>query len=282
MECLEEALRIREIHYGEEHESCADTMQWMGNCLRKHGDPSDALDYFKFALSIKQQRLGINHIDVANTLFNPAVLLDDTETFDLSLVAYKEALRIKKLVLGDTNQEVADTLFCMGNVAAVVKNHIEALVFYEESIKIREDLIREDNLFVNELDDKLLFLLNPLSPCPDLLLLYKRLKESFEEALPLTKLIMGTNHPKVYESLNRMGEVYMNMKLHDWDNAIGSFQGALRVKSLNAPEGQDNLEVAALLQRKGTALLYKHEFVRAKATFDSTMQIHKKNIGLFE
>ena len=223
MECLEEALRIREIHYGEEHESCADTMQWMGNCLRKHGDPSDALDYFKFALSIKQQRLGIDHIDVANTLFNTAVLLDDIEKFDLSLVAYKEALRIRKLVLGDTNQEVADTLFCMGNVAAVVKNHIEALVFYEESIKIREDLIREDNLFVNELDDKLLFLSNPTSPRPDLLLQYKRLKESFEEALPLTKLIMGTNHPKVYESLNRMGEVYM--KLHDWDNAIGSFQG---------------------------------------------------------
>ena len=56
MECLEEALRIRELHYGEEHVSCADTMQWMGNLLRKHGDPSDALDYFKFALSIKQKR----------------------------------------------------------------------------------------------------------------------------------------------------------------------------------------------------------------------------------
>ena len=223
MECLEEALRIREIHYGEEHESCADTMQWMGNCLRKHGDPSDALDYFKFALSIKRQRLGIDHIDVANTLFNTAVLLDDIEKFDLSLVAYKEALRIRRLVLGDTNQEVADTLFCMGNVAAVVKNHIEALGFYEESIKIREDLIREDDLFVNELDYQLLFLSNPTSPRPDLLLQFKKLNESFEEALPLTKLIMGTNHPKVYESLNRMGEVYM--KLHDWDNAIGSFQG---------------------------------------------------------
>ncbi len=110
MECLEEALCIREIHYGEEHESCADTMQWMCNCLRKHGDPLDALDYFKFALSIKRQRLGIDHFDLANTLFNTAVLLEDIEKIDLSLVAYKEALRIRKLVLGDTNQEVADTL----------------------------------------------------------------------------------------------------------------------------------------------------------------------------
>ena len=112
MECLEEALRIREIHYGEEHESCADTMQWIGNLLRKYGNSSDALDYFKFALSIKQKRLSSNDIDVANTLFNTAVLLDDIEKYGLSLVAYKEALRIRKLVLGEINQEVADTLFC--------------------------------------------------------------------------------------------------------------------------------------------------------------------------
>ena len=223
MECLEEALRIREIHYGEEHESCADTMQWMGNCLRKYGDQSDALDYFKFALSIKRQRLGIDHIDVANTLFNTAVLLDDIEKFDLSLVAYKEALRIRRLVLGDTNQEVADTLFCIGNVAAVGENHGDALGFYEESIKIREDLIREDDLFAKELDDKFLFLSDPTSLHSGLLLQYKRLNESFEEALPLMKLIMGANHPKVYESLHRMGEVYL--KLHDWDNAIGCLQG---------------------------------------------------------
>lgn len=277
MECLEEALRIRESHYGEEHESCADTMQWMGNCLRKHGDPTDALDYFKFALAIKRQRLGIDHIDVANTLFNTAVLLDDIEKFDLSFVAYRESLRIRKLILGDTNQEVADTLFCMGNVAVVVENHIEALGFYEESIKIREDLIRADHPAATEFDDELLFLANPTLPSTDVALQYKKLNESFEESLPLTKLIMGTDHSKVYESLNRMGEIYM--KLHDWDNAIGSFQGALRVKQSNVTHGQDDLEIAALLQRKGEAHLYKNEFIRAKTTFESAIQIRRKIQG---
>lgn len=277
MECLEEALRIREIHYGEEHESCADTMQWMGNCLRKHGDPTDALDYFKFALAIKRQRLGIDHIDVANTLFNTAVLLDDIEKFDLSFVAYRESLRIRKLVLGDTNQEVADTLFCMGNVAVVVENHIEALGFYEESIKIREDLIRVDHPAATEFDDELLFLTNPTLPRTDLALQYKKLIESFEESLPLTKLIMGTDHPKLYEPLNRMGKIYM--KLHDWDNAIGSFQGALRVKQSNVTHGQDDLEIAALLQRKGEAHLYKNEFIQAKTTFESAIQIRRKMQG---
>jgi len=51
------------------------------------------------------------------------------------------------------------------------------------------------------------------------------------------------------------------------------------VKSLNVPAGQDDFEVAALLHKKGEALLYKNEFVKAKATFDSAMQIHKKILG---
>ena len=53
---------------------------------------------------------------------------------------------------------------------------------------------------------------------------------------------------------------------------------ALRVKRADAPEGQDDIEVASLLQKKGEAHLYKNEFVRAKATFDSALQI-KKNIS---
>lgn len=223
MASLEEALRIREFHYGEEHESCADTMQWMGNCLRKHGDALEALEYFKFALSIKRKMLGSDDIDVANTLFNTAVLLDDMEKFELSLVAYTEAMRIRKLVLGEKNQEVADTLFCMGNVATVLENHQSALAYYNESIEIIEAAIPDDNPFAQESNAKLLFLSNPNSLRPDMESKYKRLNQCYEEALPLTKLILGSNHPKVGELLFRMGEIYMN--LHDWDNAIGSFQG---------------------------------------------------------
>ena len=277
MECLEEALRIRELHYGEEHESCADTMQWMGNLLRKHGDPSDALDYFKFALSIKQKRLSSDDIDVANTLFNTAVLLDDIEKYELSLVAYKEALRIRKLVLGDKNQEVADTLFCMGNVDTVLENHKDALGYYNESIEIREALLHDVDPHAKDFDDTFLFISNPTSPRLDVLSQYEGLNQCFEEALPLTKLIMGANHPDVCNLLNRMGEVYL--KLHDWDNAIGSFQGALRVKKSDTPEDQDDMEVARFLQRKGEAHLYKNEYVRAKTTFDSAIQIKKRISG---
>ena len=195
----------------------------MGNLLRKHGDPSDALDYFKFALRIKQATLGSDDIDVANTLFNTAVLLDDIEKFELSLVAYKEALRIRKLVLGDKSPEVADTLFCMGNVATAMEKHSEALEFFKESIDLMEALIKGADPSLNENDDTLLFISNPPSIQLDLKAQYEKLNQAYEEALPLTKLIMGSDHANVCDILTRMGDLYKT--LHDWDNATGSFQG---------------------------------------------------------
>ena len=191
--------------------------------LRKHGNPSDALDYFKFALRIKQATLGSDDIDVANTLFNTAVLLDDLEKFELSLVAYREALRIRKLVLGENCQEVADTLFCMGNVATAIENHSEALGFFKESIELMEALIKEADPSLNDRDDTLLFISNP-PPIPlDLKAQYEKLNQSYEELLPLTKLIMGSDHANVCDILTRMGDLYKT--LHDWDNAAGCFQG---------------------------------------------------------
>ena len=195
----------------------------MGNLQRKHGDPSDALDYFKFALRIKQATLGSDDIDVANTLFNTAVLLDDLEKFELSLVAYKEALRIRKLVLGDKSQEVADTLFCMGNVATVMEKHSESLRYFNESIGLMEALTKEADLAINGKDDTLLFIFNPLPVPLHLRKQYEKLNQAYEEALPLTKLMVGSDHANVCDILTRMGDLYKT--LHDWDNAIGSFQG---------------------------------------------------------
>lgn len=151
------------------------------------------------------------------------MLLDDLEKFELSLIAYREALRIRKLVLGDKSPEVADTLFCMGNVATAMEKHSEALGFFKESIDLMETLIKEADSSLRGKDDTLLYLFNPISISLDLKVQYERLIQAYEEVLPLTKLVVGSDHTNVCDILTRMGDLYQT--LHDWDNAIGSFQG---------------------------------------------------------
>jgi tetratricopeptide (TPR) repeat protein len=48
------------------------------------------------------------------------------------------------------------------------------------------------------------------------------------------------------------------------------------VKRSDATRLGDDVQVAELLQKKGEAYLFKNEFVKAKATFDSAIQIQKR------
>ncbi len=54
---------------------------------------------------------------------------------------------------------------------------------------------------------------------------------------------------------------------------------AVRVRRAGKPNN-DGYEVADLLQKKGVTHLYKHEFNRAKATFEVALQISKKLSGI--
>ena len=55
---------------------------------------------------------------------------------------------------------------------------------------------------------------------------------------------------------------------------------ALRVKRSDASKLEDDVQVAELLQKKGEAYMFKNEFNKAKATFDSSIQIEKRLFGM--
>lgn len=61
-----------------------------GNVMRQWGEYGEALELFKKSLRIKTERLGNDHEDVANTLHNIAVILDETNKHRLALDCYKE------------------------------------------------------------------------------------------------------------------------------------------------------------------------------------------------
>ena len=55
---------------------------------------------------------------------------------------------------------------------------------------------------------------------------------------------------------------------------------SLRANRADKSEDGDDLEVAALLQKKGEAHLYKNEFKKAKSIFDSALKIREKLLGV--
>ena len=119
---LEEALKIRDLNYGEEHESVADTLQWMGNVYCEWNDLDEAMAYFKDAQRVKWLALlggeDKHHEEVANGLHNMGIVHDDLQEYDRSIECYREALDICIMLFDGNNErgELADTCQCMGNV----------------------------------------------------------------------------------------------------------------------------------------------------------------------
>ena len=130
---LEEALKIRDFNYGEEHESVADTLQLMGNVYREWNDLDEAMAYFEEALWVKRLALlggeDKHHEEVANGLHNMGILYDDLQEYDRSIECYRETLYIRIMLFDGINEreEVADTWQCMGNVYLADQESEDAL-----------------------------------------------------------------------------------------------------------------------------------------------------------
>jgi len=73
-----------------------------------------------------------------------------------------------------------------------------------------------------------------------------------------------------------MGAIYA--KTHDWDNAVGSYQGAIRVRRVHeSTERAEELTLASLFYNKGRCHAQRKEYAIAKACYESSL---KKRIPL--
>ena len=75
-----------------------------------------------------------------------------------------------------------------------------------------------------------------------------------------------------------MGAIYA--KTHDWDNAVGSYQGAIRVRrALESTECADEVTIASLFYHKGRCHAQRKEYAVAKACFESSLKYRIPLLG---
>ena len=65
----EEALKIRKLIHGEQHEAVATVLQELGDLMDDLGEYETAMSFYIDALDIRRSRLGLDDIAVAETLY---------------------------------------------------------------------------------------------------------------------------------------------------------------------------------------------------------------------
>ena len=241
------------------HAYAAAAMQNLGIALLREGRFAETEVLFKRSLSIREQVLGPNHKEVAQSLINLGSLLGDVEGRDQEAIAlYQRAVSILQATLGTENDDLA---MALGNLAVSYKRvgqYADA-----EKMQLQALTIRQQVLGPNHRDVALGFY--------NLGIVYSDegrwddAEKAQQRSLAIWEQVSGPENPDVAFPLNSLGHVF----LHEgkFDEAEGAFKRALALQQKafgpNHPavaETLDNLsKLAAARDQRANALDYSRK-----------------------
>ena len=109
----------------------------MGFLHEELGDQQQAKEYYKLALSIKLNKLGPDHVDLARTYHHMGMLLEDLGEHQQAKEYYERALSIQMNKLGPDHVYVARTYHSMGMLYEDLGEHQQAQEYYERALSIQ-------------------------------------------------------------------------------------------------------------------------------------------------
>jgi tetratricopeptide (TPR) repeat protein len=261
---FEEALRIRKIIHGEQHEAVATVLQELGDLMDDLGEYDYAMNYYIDALDIRRNRLGPDDVAVAETLYSMGFTLHNNDASDRALVCFEESLSIRRFQLGEDSKEVGDTLNMMGFLKAKKGELDDALTYLWDALRIRK--LQEDHVKVSE---TLKNIGNVHREKQEQTLAV----ECYEECLRIRRSELGPDHEKVADALIAMGNVQSDMDRTD--EAMRSYQEALKIRTM--VYGEHDESVAAVLQYMGTMEFRAGNHEKARDLLTEFIRIRRDN-----
>lgn len=201
-----EALRIRKIIHGNNHEAVAAVLQELGDLMDDLGEYEDAIKHYVDALEIRENRLGPDDLAVAETYYSMGFTLQNNGALDRALQCLEESLSIRKFQLGDDAKDVGDTLNMMGFLQAKRGELDDALSLLWDSLRIRKLL--SDHVKVSET-------LNNIGNVHREKQEFDLAIECYEECLRIRRAELGDEHEKVADALIAKGIVQSDMEYND-------------------------------------------------------------------
>ena len=260
---FEEALRIRRMIHGDEHEAVATVLHEMGDLMDDLGEYDEAMTNYVDALNIRRKRLG-QHEDVAATLYSMGFTLHNQDLPERALQCFEETLAIRKARLGDDAKEVGDTLNMMGFLQAKRGELDSALTLLWDALRIRKT--HKDDVKVSET-------LKNIGNVHREKQEHELAVECYEEGLRIRRSELGDDHEKVADALIAIGNVRSDME--NIDEAMRAYKEAHKIRIL--VHGENDERVAAVLQYMGTMEFRSGDLDNARHYLQDFVHIRQEN-----
>ncbi|MGJ5630685.1 tetratricopeptide repeat protein [Nostoc sp. CALU 1950] len=220
-------------------------------------------------LELTQNRLGLEHADVATSLSNLALLYESTGRYSEAEPLLEQALELRKRLLGEENTDVATNLSYLALIYESTGRYSEAEPLYQQALELWKRLVGEEHPNVATS-------LNNLAALYCYTRRYSEAEPLLKQALKLRKRLLGEEHIDVGTSLNNLAQLYESTGRYS--EAEPLYQQALELSKRLL--GDNHPDVAISLNNLAALYRYRGRYRKAKPLFEQALKICERTLGI--
>jgi tetratricopeptide (TPR) repeat protein len=266
LDCMTEAFNTKSSAFGSHPRETSESQHFLGIIYLEMKDADSAHFHLTNALNARLECSGVDHLDVARTLFGLGHTHFTRDEFEDAIKCLSEALRISRrrgsseaeskaeLQLGTSYQE-------LGCFEIAIKHLLEALNLMNSSpessrMDVAQALFRLGICLceTGQLSQSL---------------------EKFNECLEMRKVLLGNLHIECANTYESIGIVQQKIECHE--EAINSFERALAIKKTSLDK--DDEDICVLLHFIGMSLFALEKFEKAVVYFKDSSERKKTHHG---
>ena len=247
----------------------AKSLHGLGEVLQRQGRYADAEQSFRKALAIQRQVLGPAHADIARTLQDLALVVDDRGNLKAAIPVMRKAVDMQRGLNGtQPDPGLAMAIDTLGALLVEVGDYDGAEKLYVEALAMRHRLLGDKHPLIAV---TLANLARVRQTKGDL----AGAQATFREALAMQQQTLGEVHPDVAATLNNLA--FLQYALGDKPAAVANEREALRVLRLLFPG--DHPEVARFENRIGFWLTEAGRYAEADHDLEDALGMRRRLLG---
>ena len=228
----------------------------------------EAEPLYRRVLEIREQVLGANHPDVAQTLNSLGLVLQNEGSYDDAERIHKRALAIREQALGANHPLVAQTLSNLGGVYNLQGRSAQAEGLFERALAIREQAFGANSREVA-------YSLGSVGNVYRIRGRYAEAEALLQRALVILERELGANHLDVAQALHNLGLVFANEAKYAEAEALYKRSLAIREHAL----GESHPQVAWSLRNLGGVHQSQGKYEEAETLYKRALAIRERVLG---
>ena len=247
----------------------ARSLHGLGEVLASQGRDADAEQAFRKALDIQRRVLGPAHADIARTLQDLALVLDDAGDLNAAIPMMREAVNMQRALNG--SQSDPGLALAIHNLAELLYedgNYGGAEQLYTEALAMRHRLLGDKHPLIAGTLSSLGLVRQARGDLSGA-------EAMFREALAIQQQTLGEVHPDVAATLNNLA--FVQYARGDRPSALANEREALRILRQLFPG--DHPEVARIENRIGSWLTDAGQYEEAGQDLQDALAMRRRLFG---